>query len=88
MKGYEQISVVKRTKYFQMTARFKSSCRKKKRSSRRVQGSWGKWSEAAQLQRNSVHAQSLQSCLTRCSPMDCSPPGSSAHGISQERILE
>ena len=40
-----------------MTARFKSGCRKRKRSSRRVQGSWGKWSEAAQLQRNSVHAQ-------------------------------
>ena len=23
-----------------------------------------------------------------CSPMDCSPPGSSAHGISQTRLLE
>ena len=22
-----------------------------------------------------------QSCLTLCSPMDCSPPGSSVHGI-------
>ena len=29
-----------------------------------------------------MHAQSLQSCLTLCSPMDCSPPGSSVHGIS------
>ena len=27
------------------------------------------------------HAQSLQSCLTLCIPMDCSPPGSSVHGI-------
>ena len=35
-----------------------------------------------------VHAQSLQSCPTLCSPMDCSPPGSSVHGISQARILE
>ena len=26
--------------------------------------------------------------LTLCDPMDCSPPGSSAHGISQARILE
>ena len=26
--------------------------------------------------------------LTLCSPMDCSPPGSSVHGISQARILE
>ena len=25
-----------------------------------------------------------QSCLTVCDPMDCSLPGSSAHGISQE----
>ena len=26
--------------------------------------------------------------LTLCSPMDCSSPGSSVHGISQARILE
>ena len=26
--------------------------------------------------------------LTLCDPMDCSPPGSSVHGILQERILE
>ena len=31
---------------------------------------------------------SLQSCLTLCKPMDCSPPGSSVHGILQARILE
>ena len=30
-----------------------------------------------------------QSCPTLCEPMDCSPPGSSAHGILQaRRILE
>ena len=29
-----------------------------------------------------------QSCLTLCDPMDCSPPGSSVHGISQARVLE
>ena len=29
-----------------------------------------------------------QSCLTLCDPMDCSPPGSSVHGIFQARILE
>ena len=33
-------------------------------------------------------AKSLQSCLTPCDPMDCSPPGSSVHGILQARILE
>ena len=26
-------------------------------------------------------------CSTLCNPMDCSPPGSSVHGISQARIL-
>ena len=30
----------------------------------------------------------LHSCLTPWDPMDCSPPGSSVHGISQARILE
>ena len=29
-----------------------------------------------------------QSCLTLCDPMDCSPPGSSFHGILQARVLE
>ena len=27
-------------------------------------------------------------CLTLCDSLDCSPPGSSVHGISQARILE
>ena len=35
-----------------------------------------KWSEVA------------QSCPTLCNTMDCSPLGSSVHGISQARILE
>ena len=35
-----------------------------------------------------MHAQSLQSCLTLCESMDCSPPGSSILGILQIRILE
>ena len=29
-----------------------------------------------------------QSCLILCNPMDCSPLGSSVHGILQTRILE
>ena len=33
-------------------------------------------------------AQSLQSGLPLCDPVDCSPPGSSVHGILQARILE
>ena len=33
-------------------------------------------------------AKSLQSCLTLSDPMDCSPPGSSVHGIFQVIVLE
>ena len=33
-------------------------------------------------------AKSLQSCQTLSDPMDCSLPGSSAHGIFQARGLE
>ena len=29
-----------------------------------------------------------QSCVTLSDPMDCSPPGSSIHGIFQARVLE
>ena len=37
---------------------------------------WNYQSEVAQL------------CPTLCDPVDCSPPGSSIHGILQARILE
>ena len=30
----------------------------------------------------------VQLCLTLSDPMDCSPPGSSVHGIFQARVLE
>ena len=33
-------------------------------------------------------AKSLQSCLTLCDPMNCSPSGSSVQGILKARILE
>ena len=33
-------------------------------------------------------AKSLQSCPTLCDPADCSPLGSSIHGILQTRTLE
>ena len=35
-----------------------------------------------------LHAKSPQSCPAFCDPMDCSLPGSPAHGILQARILE
>ena len=34
-----------------------------------------------------MRAKSLQSCPALCNPMDCSPPGSSVHGILQTRVL-
>ena len=41
-----------------------------------------------QLDYACAHAKSLESCLTLCDPMDCSPAGSSVHWILQARILE
>ena len=35
-----------------------------------------------------MYAKSFQWCMTLCDTMDCSPPGSSVHGILQARILE
>ena len=42
-----------------------------------------------QVQISSVQFSSVaQSCLTLSNSMDCSPPGSSVHGIFQARVLE
>ena len=35
-----------------------------------------------------VYSEVTQSCSTLCNPVDCSPPGSSFHGIFQSRVLE
>ena len=40
------------------------------------------------ISENVLCARSLHLCPTLCDPMDCSPPGSSVHGILQARILE
>ena len=47
-------------------------------------------SEASILQCTKVKSESegAQSCPTLRDPMDCSPPGSSVHGIFQARVLE
>ena len=37
---------------------------------------------------NGILCVCAQLCLTLCNPKDCSPPGSSVHGIFQARILE
>ena len=40
------------------------------------------------LHNKSVYVLVAQLCPTLCDPMNCSPPGSSVHGILQARILE
>ena len=35
-----------------------------------------------------VKGEVTQSCLALCNPVDCSPPGSSVHGLLQARMLE
>ena len=37
--------------------------------------------DVCELKSAAAAAESLQSCLTLWDPMDCSPPGSSVHGI-------
>ena len=57
----------------------------------RQEDSPGNWSGLPfPLQCMKVKSESgvTQSCPTLCDPMDCSPPGSSAHGIFQARVLE
>ena len=52
---------------------------------------WKKPITKGQILYDSTHvlrAKSLQSCLTLGDPIDCSPPGSSVHGILQARTLE
>ena len=44
--------------------------------------------KTAHKQQVFVLAKLLQSYLTLCDPMDCSPPGYSVHEILQARILE
>ena len=45
-------------------------------------------SEANHKNKYGMHVKLIQSCPSVCDPVDCSPPGSSVHGILQARILE
>ena len=52
---------------------------------------WSRWDSHCQGASNQSEVclcLAAQSCLTLCDPMDCGPPASSIHGISQARILE
>ena len=56
-------------------------------------GALQRWSTALHLQLSRSHRTSCcclvtKLCPTLCDPMDCSPPSSWVHGISQARIME
>ena len=46
------------------------------------------WKRYVHLVIHCTYAKLLQSCLTLCDAMNCTPPGSSVHGILQAVILE
>ena len=46
------------------------------------------WQVLLQCMKVKSESEVTQSCLTLSDPMDCSPPGSSIHGIFQARVLE
>jgi len=46
------------------------------------------WHVLLQCMKVKSESEVAQSCLTLSDPMDCSPPGSSIHGIFQARVLE
>ena len=46
------------------------------------------WHFLLQCMKVKSESEVTQLCLTTSDPMDCSPPGSSIHGIFQARVLE
>ena len=63
------------------------SCWRDHRKSQKSSVSWPLESSSS-TSGSGLRAKLLQSCPTLCNPVDCSPPGSSVHGILQARILE
>ena len=51
-------------------------------------GLWFQFKVVYETLESESESEVTQSCPTLCDPMDCSPPGSSVHGILQARILE
>ena len=50
---------------------------------------WGIWEDHRMpVQKICSMLLLVESCPTLCDPTDCSPPGSSVHGISQARVIE
>ena len=46
------------------------------------------WDTLLQRMKVKSESEATQPCPTLSDPMDCSPPGSSVHGIFQARVLE
>ena len=46
------------------------------------------WDTLFQRMKVKSESEATQPCPTLSDPMDCSPPGSSVHGIFQARVLE
>ena len=55
---------------------------------KRGKGGGMDWEIGTDICSAAAAAKSLQLCPTLSYPMDCSPPGSSIHGIFQARVLE
>ena len=51
-------------------------------------GSWHLSIMSCSMSFKESESEVTQLCLTLCDPMDCSPPGSSIHGIFQAKVLE
>ena len=67
------------------------SVRPHRRQPTRLPRPWdspGKNTFLLQCMKVKSESEDAQSCLTLSDPMDCSPPGSSIHGIFQARVLE
>ena len=83
-RGDERALVVER---WSLAAVHRSGIRRDQKCTSISSPPGGERGEAARLGRRRA-CSVTQSCLTFCHPMDCSPPGSSVHRISQARILE
>ena len=92
----EYIALVSRYCYCEVTSVVSDSVRPHRRQPNRLPCPWdfpGKNTGVGchfLLQCRKVKSENevAQSCPTLRDPMDCSPPGSSAHGIFQARVLE
>ena len=85
-KVYRQAKA-KRIQHYQTSLTINACLGRKKRERERERRKKLRKTNTKQL-KVKVKMSVAQLCLTLCSPMDCSPPDSSARGIFQARIVE